>query len=211
MKSSLITLIFLIVSQAAIAQTLHYEVVKGSKKLGDMYVDRQQSENVVKYDINSEVTFRILFSFTVNYESTSEYQYGKLIKEYTHNKLNGNTQKKSTIWFDGKKYTLDLDGSRSTLDPPIKYSVAAIYFHEPTDGQKVFSPQFGNYMTFEKVGDHEYKMESPDGTNIYSYTNGICSEVKVYRDFAKFSFVMTPESLIAVKDKKIVGGSTAVD
>lgn len=211
MKSSLITLFFLIVSQTAIAQTLHYEVIKGSKKLGDMDVKRVKTENGVNYQIDSEVTFRILFSFSVNYESTSEYKHGKLINEYTHNKLNGNTQKKSTIWFDGEKYTLDLNGSRTTIENPISYSVAAIYYEEPKDGQKVFSPQFGHFLSFKKVDDHVYEMESPDGTNVYTYTNGICSEVKVYRDFAKFSFVMTPESLQAVKRNQIVGGTSVVD
>lgn len=173
-----------------------------------MSVKRTIAENEVTYEINSDVTFKILFSFTVNYESTSEYKYGKLIKEYTHNKLNGSTQKKSTIWFDGEKYTLDLDGNRSTYTEAIHYSVATIYYQEPKDGQKVFSPQFGNYLSFEKVGDHQYQMESPDGINVYSYTNGICSEVKVSRDFAKFYFRMTPESLVAVKQKKISGTST---
>ncbi|WP_370088781.1 DUF6134 family protein [Ekhidna sp.] len=210
MRSSLIILILSIVSQASMGQTLHYEVVKGSKKLGDMTVDRTISENQVKYEINSQVTFRILFSFTVDYESTSEYKNGRLIKEYTHNMLNGSTQKKSTIWFDGQKYTLDLDGARITVKEPIEYSVAAIYFQEPKDGQRVYSPQFGDYLTFVKIGDHEYEMESPDGLNTYTYINGICSEVKVSRDFAKFYFIMTPESLLAVKQKKIISGSTSV-
>lgn len=211
MRSSLTILFFLIVSQAAIAQTLHYEVIKGSKKLGDMNVKREQTDSGVNYQIESEVTFRILFSFTVNYESTSEYKHGKLINEYTHNKLNGKTQKKSTVWFDGEKYTLDLNGSRSIIKRPIDYSVAAIYFEEPGNGQQVFSPQFGSFLTFKKVGDHTYEMESPDGNNVYTYTNGICSEVKVYRDFAKFSFVMTPESLQEVKQKQIVGGTPVVE
>ncbi|WP_421763986.1 DUF6134 family protein [Ekhidna sp.] len=211
MKRNLIILIFTIVSQAALGQTLNYEVIKGSKKLGDMTVKRKLSQNEVKYEINSKVTFRILFSFTVDYESTSEYQYGKLIKEYTHNQLNGSTQKKSTIWFDGEKYTLDLDGIRTTMKDQIDYSVATVYFEEPKDRQKVYSPQFGQYMTFNSIGEHVYELESPDGLNIYTYTNGICTEVKVNRDFAKFAFVMTPESLIAVKTKKIVGGSQVVD
>ncbi len=176
-----------------------------------MTVERIESENQVKYEINSKVTFKILFSFTVDYESTSEYKYGKLIKEYTHNMLNGSTQKKSTIWFDGEKYTLDLDGSRTTIQEPINYSVATIYFEEPTDGQKVFSPQFGDYLTFTKIEDHQYEMESPDGENIYTYTNGICSEVKVSRDFAKFYFQMTEKSLLKVQSKKIIGGAPVVD
>lgn len=176
-----------------------------------MTVERIQKENAVKYEIKSEVTFRILFSFTVDYESSSEYKHGKLIKEYTHNELNGSTQKESTIWFDGEKYTLDLNGSRSTFKGPIKYSVATIYFQEPKDGQKVYSPQFGDYLTFNEVGNHQYELESPDGMNLYSYRNGLCTEVKVSRDFAKFYFKMTPESLKKVEDKNIVGGSPVVD
>lgn len=195
----------------AFSQVLSYDVIRGSKKLGDMTVKRTALENSTYYEIDSEVTFRILLSFTVDYESTSEYKYGKLIKEYTHNRLNGSTQKKSTLWFDGEKYTLDLNGTRYTEKSPITYSVAAIYYEEPKDGQKVYSPQFGEYLEFEKVGDHRYEMESPDGLNIYSYTNGICTEVKVNRDFAKFSFVMAPESLIAVKNKSIIGGGMVVD
>lgn len=210
MKRTLTILLLSFVCQVALGQTLHYEVVKGSKKLGDMTVKRMLSENQVRYEIESKVTFRILFSFTVDYESTSEYKHGRLIKEYTHNQLNGSTQKKSTIWFDGEKYTLDLDGIRTTLNETIKYSVATIYYEEPKDGQRVFSPQFGTHLTFTKVGDHQYEMESPDGINLYTYTNGICSEVKVSRDFAKFYFQMTPESLQAVKQKKIVSGISPI-
>lgn len=176
-----------------------------------MTVKKTALENRVYYEIESKVTFRILFSFTVDYESTSEYKYGKLIKEYTHNMLNGNTQKESTIWFDGTKYTLDINGSRTNPTGPIEYSVAAVYYEEPKNGQKVFSPQFGEYLQFEKIKEGVYELESPDGTNEYYYTNGICTEVKVFRDFAKFSFVMKPESLVAVKEKRIVGGSLVVD
>lgn len=212
MKRLISILLLASVASIANAQVLHYEVVRGSKNLGDMTVNRTALENKVFYKIDSKVVFKILFSFTVDYESTSEYKYGQLIKEYTHSQLNGSTQKKSTIWFDGQKYTLDLGGSKSSIsDKKIDYSVAAIYFEEPKDGQKVFSPQFGNYLTFKKIGDHQYEMESPDGLNVYTYTHGICTEVQVNRDFAKFAFVMTPESLLAVKNKKIVGGSSIVD
>lgn len=204
-------LIFSFVGYATLGQTLHYNVVKGSKDLGDMTVKRTAQENRTYYEIDSKVTFRLLFSFTVDYESTSEYKYGQLIKEYTHNELNGSTQKKSTIWWDGKKYTLDLDGTRINPEGPINYSVAAIYYEEPKDNQKIYSPQFGRYLTFEKIKDHVYELVSPDGRNEYYYVNGVCTEVKVFRDFAKFSFVMTDESLVAVKNKRIVGGAVSVD
>jgi len=175
-----------------------------------MTAKRTLLEDKTYYDLDSKVTFKLLFSFTVDYKCTSDYKYGQLIKEFTDNELNGSTQKKSTIWWDGIKYTLDLNGSRTEEKSPINYSVAAIFHIEPKDGQKIYSPQFGKYLTLTKIEDHAYEMISPDGKNEYYYTNGTCTEVKLFRDFARFSFVMTPESLMAVKQRK-VGGSKAVD
>lgn len=203
MNKLLLSFLVLYCSLSVHGQMLHYEVVKGSKKLGDMTVEQTLSPDGVYYEIKSHVVFKLLFSFVIDYTSTSEYKHGQLIKEYTHNELNGKTQKKSTIWYDGDKYTLDLDGSRIFFQEKIEYSVAAVYFREPTDGQRVFSPQFGQYITFKKTGDHTYEIDSPDGTNVYTYINGICKEVVVERDFAKFSFVMTPATLLAVKNKTL--------
>lgn len=176
-----------------------------------MSVSRSQTDQTVYYAIESKVTFRILLSFTVDYVSNSEYQNGKLIRETTNNKLNGSTQKESALWYNGTHYTLESNGTRSELDQNITYSVAAIYFEEPVDGQKVFSPQFGEFLTFEKVDEHQYQLESPDGLNVYSYTNGICTEVKVNRDFAKFYFRMTPESLEVIKTANPSSGPVVVD
>jgi len=176
-----------------------------------MTAKRTSLEDKTYYEIDSKVTFKLLFSFTVDYKSTSEYNYGQLIKEVTHSKLNGSTQKKSTLWWVGTNYTLDLDGSRIEEKLPINYSVAAIFHHEPRDNQKVYSPQFGKYLTFSKVKDHAYEMISPDGKNIYYYTNGVCTEVKLFRDFARFSFVMTPESLMAIRQNRVIGAGATVD
>lgn len=172
-----------------------YDVIKGGKKLGYMSVKKNETSSQTFYEIDSKVTFKVLMSFKINYTSTSEYKGSTLIKEYTHNELNGTTQKKSTIWWDGSKYTLNLDGSKITLKQKINYSAACIYHQEPRDGQKVYSPQFAKYLTFKKVGTHTYEMVSPDGLNVYKYTNGFCTEVKLTRDFARFSFVATPETM----------------
>ncbi|MFK7951775.1 MAG: DUF6134 family protein [Ekhidna sp.] len=210
---SLFTIItlFFVIGMAA-SQTLFYEVVRGDKKIGDMKVVRKIDKDKTLYEVESTVIFRLLFSFTVDYESTCEYKSDILINEYAHSELNGNTQNKSTIWFDGSKYTLDIDGSRIELeDKAINYSVGVVYFKEPEDNKRVFSPRFGRYLTFEKVGSHQYELESPDGSNLYTYINGICTEVKISRDFAKFYFKMKPESVLAVKNKSISSGSLIID
>lgn len=211
MKSVITILTIFFVVGLASGQTLLYEVVRGDKKIGDMTVIRKIENERITYDVESKVVFRLLFSFTVDYESTCEYKNGMLIKEYAHSTLNGSTQKKSTIWFDGEKYTLDMDGTRINIDEKIDYSIGVVYFNEPIDQQRVFSPRFGRYLTFEKVKEHQYELESPDGSNVYTYLNGICTEVKVSRDFAKFYFKMKPESVLAVKNKSISSGSVVID
>lgn len=190
----------MILSFSTKGQLLHYDVVKGSKKLGDMSVERLMYGDEVEYQIESKVVFKILFSFTIDYESSSLYKDNQLVRESTISKLNGSTQKSSALIKNTEGYSLTLNDVTSYQDGPITYSVASIYFVEPEPNQKVYSPQFGEYLVFEKISEHQYKMESPDGTNIYTYMNGICTEVKVSRDFAKFYFRMTPETLYALKN-----------
>ncbi|MEM9339672.1 MAG: DUF6134 family protein [Bacteroidota bacterium] len=204
--SPIIICIILFVTSAS-GQTLNYEVVRGSKKLGDMKVARNAYNNEVNYRIESKVSFRILFRFTIDFESSSKYVDGVLERESTIRQLNGSTQKASAIIKQGDDYSHTLSDVTSIEKGPITYSVASIYFVEPTPDQKVFSPQFGKYLTFEKVDEHVYELESPDGLNTYTYMNGICTEVKVARDFATFYFKMTPETLLAVKNREetIVG------
>ena len=98
------------------------------------------------------------------------------------------------------KYHLWINGTPEPIhDKEITYTVSQIYTQEPHDGQKVFSQYYGTYFTFKKTGDHEYKYTSDEGDNFYTYLNGICTDVKVERDFATIYFKLKPESLAAVK------------
>ena len=149
----------------------------------------------------SDVTFRILLAFRIKFTQYEKFVNGKLNWGKALNLLNGRTQKDSKIVLNEKGHMLTLDGVDVQMTDPIEYSVSQIYFTEPRDGQKVFSQQFGQFFTFKKVGDHEYVMNSPDGDNYYSYTNGICTKVRVIRDFANFNFVIREQSREAIESK----------
>ncbi|MEM0938909.1 MAG: hypothetical protein AAGI25_03855 [Bacteroidota bacterium] len=64
MRRLFAVIIFLFVGSVARGQVLYYNVVKGNKKLGNMMVKRTVLENGTYYEIDSKVTFGILFSFT---------------------------------------------------------------------------------------------------------------------------------------------------
>ena len=201
-RTFFITILTLLLSLTWLSgQTLRYDVIKGNKNLGALVVKRTISGKVEEIQFDSDVTFRILFAFNLQFSQYEKFYDGQLNWGKAISTLSGRTQKESKIKSDKEGYQLTLDGVTVPINKRIDYSVSQIYFTEPRDGQTVFSQQFGQFMPFKKVGDHKYLMSSPDGDNYYSYVNGICVNVRVERDFANFDFVMQPESLLAVETK----------
>ena len=166
-----------------------------------MIVHRTLTSTTEEIRFDSDVTFRLLFAFNHSYSHYEKFYNGKLQWGKAKSLLNGRTQKDSKIVSNENGYRLTLDGVDVSVYEDIEFSISQIYFTEPEDGQRVFSQQFGQFLTFQKVGDHKYLMSSPDGDNYYTYLNGICVNVRVLRDFANFDFVMQPQSLLAVESK----------
>lgn len=182
-------------------QMLRYDVVKGEKKIGSMKISRHITGNVEEISFESHVSFRILIALNLDYSQYEKFINGQLNWGKALSLLSGRTQKDSRIIANSEGYVLTLDGVSVQIDDDIDFSVSQIYFTEPHDGQRVFSQQFGQFFRFEEVEAHNYRMTSPDGDNYYTYTNGICTQVRVIRDFANFSFVIQPDSMDAVKEK----------
>jgi L-ribulose-5-phosphate 3-epimerase UlaE len=76
--------------------------------------------------------------------------------------------------------------------------MSEVYFREPTDGKKAFSQHFGQFLQFEKTAEDTYFLVSPDGSNEYKYENGVCTEVKVSRDYGTVYFKIKPESYASI-------------
>lgn len=194
----------MILSHGAQSQVMIYDVIKGSKNIGSVTVEISNENEQVKYRINSTVKFKILFSFEVIYQMEEKFYEGKLTWGKAHNTLNDRMQKESEILSQGDAgYVVTIDGIASDLDDKqITYSVSRLYTDEPVGKTRVFSQSFGRYLTLEKTDDHTYELTSPDGTNYYTYENGICKEVKVSRDFATFYFRIQEDSFNRVLETK---------
>jgi len=205
MKKILLLSIFsLSLSLSAHSQLMIYDVVKGSKKIGNVTVEISNENDQVKYKINSLVKFKILFSFTVKYQMEEKFYNGTLTWGKAHNTLNKRVQKETEIYQnEAGKYVVNIDGVSSVTDEKeIVYSVSKLYTDEPVGMTKVFSQSFGRYLTLTKTDDHTYELDSPDGINYYTYENGVCKEVKVSRDFATFYFRIQEESFAKALETK---------
>ena len=201
MKPVLSILFLTLMQCVSIAQTLHYDVIKGDKNIGAMTITRNVTGNVEEISFESHVSFRVLVTLNLDYTQYEKFVDGHLNWGKALSVLSGRTQKDSRVVANEAGYRLTIDGVSAQLNKEISYSVSQIYFTEPPDGQLVFSQQFGQFFRFEEIGEHEYRMISPDGNNYYTYTNGICTEVQVDRDFANFSFVIQPASMEAVEQQ----------
>ncbi|MFY0689037.1 MAG: hypothetical protein JXQ90_17840 [Cyclobacteriaceae bacterium] len=186
----------------ATGQILRYEVVKGDKIIGEMNVSRTFSGNHEEIELRSDVNYKLLMSFHIQY-SLNEYFYNGILQNGKgHNSINGSIQKEYHIDKNPSGYRIFFSEIPTDLNyESIKYTVAKLYFIEPIDGQIIFSQHFGRYLEFEEVRNHEFRMVSPDGTNYYTFENGICTQVKVSRDFGTIYFKMKPESYAIVKNK----------
>jgi len=182
------------------SQSLHYDVVRSGKSIGYMEVSRTLADTLEVIKIKSEVSFKILFSFTVQFQSTEVFYQGVLQSGSSSNTLNGTTQRSVKTHKTKHGYLLNFEGVPNTLSAKeITYTVSRLYFDEPLTGKKAFSQTFGEFFPFTQLGESEYNMTTPDGDNHYKFYNGVCTEVKVIRDYANYSFVMKPESLAIVE------------
>jgi len=185
---------------------LRYDVVRNGSSIGATLVEREIEGDQVTHHLNTLTKFRIIWSIEVEYDLVETFEGETLVSGTSWNTLNDSKQKDTKLSKEDNQYSLIIDGIHTTIhESKITKSVSEIYFEEPEHSEKVFSAYFGRYLTFEKIGEHQYELVSPDGSNIYTYENGICIEVKISRDFATFSQVLQPELLAAVRNNEITG------
>ncbi len=182
------------------SQSLHYDAFRKSKKVGNMDILVRTEENREIFVVKSNMEFRFLISLKVKFHNEEEFVDGILVKGNVKNEMIGFKESEAHIEKNDEGYDLTINGSGAPLaESEISYTVCKIYTQEPEDGQKLFSQYYGKYFVFEKIEDHKYRYSSPEGDNYYTYEYGICTEVKVERDFATIYFKLQPESLAAVK------------
>lgn len=203
-RTSFLLIIILLTYSSVFGQMLHYDVIRNGESMGTTDVLRKKVGNDILYHLNTKTEFRVVFLFKVEYDLKETFRDGYLIGGTSFNTLNSGVQKQTAMKQANDGYELVIDGIKTHVrEDKIQESVAEIYFEEPYDGKAVYSAYFGRYLYFEQVSNHKYQLISPDGTNIYTYENGIVTEVNISRDFANFSQILKPESLAAVRSNKI--------
>lgn len=169
-----------------VAQTYHYDIVKGGKVIGDMTSTKTVRGEEVVYTVRSVTNFKVIVNLKIEYELKETYLNGIYQSGSSHSELNGVSQKDSKVKKISNGYKIETESNIVTYLGDISYSIPEIYFSEPIGKKEVFSQAFGEGLIIEKEREHVYVLVSEDGRNVYTYENGICKEVKVSRSYAVF-------------------------
>ncbi|MEQ8472983.1 MAG: DUF6134 family protein [Marinoscillum sp.] len=208
-RQYIVSFFLLAVCLSLTGQELLYDVIRNGSSMGVTKVERRIVGDKTNYSLNTKTKFRIIFSFEVEYDLQESFDRGVLFSGTGFNTLNDGIQNETKLTKRQNDYELVSDGISTRIsEVEIKDSVSEIYFEEPFDQKKVFSAYFGRYLVLVKTGDHQYSLTSPDGTNVYTYENGICTRVVVTRDFATFSQELQPHLLSAVRSNKFSSSKT---
>lgn len=185
-NASRIVLLFILLfllSQFSWSQNtrLEYSIKRKGSEIGTMSFSQQLSGNKTAFKIESTIKARLVFLITIKALEEAIYENGIMTWSFLHRKMNGTEKLNKKTQLTGNSYLVTIDGRQKKMDSfPIRYSMICLYLQEPVTNTKVYSENFQTFLDIQKLGDHHYKIDFPDGNyNEYHYRNGLCSKVEV--------------------------------
>jgi hypothetical protein len=185
----LLVIIILLSSGRTVNSRLNYDVIRNGNVIGYLQATRTHSGNQVDYVTESTVNVRLLMSFSMYSKVTGTFNNGMLINGSAVRKVNGHDKVNTVIQWKNNYYLLKEDDEQSEIREKITYTTACLFTEEPLGITRIFSENFGKFITLKEVRPHYYELHLPDGNrNYYSYSNGICTGAEVNTNFTKAFF-----------------------
>jgi hypothetical protein len=174
MKHAFFLLFLIPFALSAQTYTRNYEVNSSDKTVGNIVAKQLKDGENITYEVNSDVSIRMLFMVNVSYKVTAVYREGVLINSTATVYLNGRTQDKVSVAWQGNGYTVVKDGESSRIDGLIKWSSAKLYFNKPKDVKKVFSETDGGFKNLITRSDGKLILRDVDNEssqNTYTFSS----------------------------------------
>lgn len=183
----LLFIVLLLISHFALPQSTHleYSIKRKGSEIGTMLFSQHVSGNKTSFKIESHIKARLVFLMTVKAIEEAIYENGILTWSFMYRKMNGTEKVNKKTMLSGSNYVITKGRQSEKLNAyPINYNMICLYLQEPVTVSKVYSDNFQQFLAIQKLGDHHYKINFPDGNyNEYHYSNGLCSKVEVHHRF----------------------------
>lgn len=167
-------------------QYLKYDIYVGDSKIGEVLASKNTKGALITYSVQTNLSFKVLEKYDVNYQLSSSYKNNYLLESALKNIVNGTLDDDVHIKWDGAQYVGQANKKAIRFKEKIKYSIAKLYFHEPTGVERVFSEKYVDFAKLKSGDANEYILHLGDGNKShYKYSNGICTEVTSTKSFFK--------------------------
>lgn len=173
------------------SETLYFDIVRKEKNLGYICLKKFTIDNVVKFEIESEVNTKILFNFKANSKEVYIYKKDTLLYSSIHRIINNRVKVDQTIQYqNGFYYLSEKNYERIINSNVINYNLVKLYFEEPQSVAKVFCDKHKVHLNLTKISPKSYKINFPDKTyNIFHYQNNKCKSVEAVGSFYHVSLI----------------------
>ena len=159
------------------AETHHYAIDIAGARIGTMTATRQQlSANEVVYTQTSDVQVNFLvYKLTIYYKVISRLKSGQLMLATVEAHTNKGNYSSRTEW-TGNHYEIKASqykyDHKSIEARPIDFTIAMLYFSEPTGRQQVYAEYFGDYFILTPSRRPGYRAKLVGHEDEYIYEKG---------------------------------------
>ncbi|MCF1420228.1 DUF6134 family protein [Mangrovimonas futianensis] len=167
-----------------------FNVLKNDSSVGFLKVSKLKKGDMVFYEAKSKVQARFIVNFIASGKDSVIFSKGQLLYSSQFRKINSRIKVNQSIQWQNGKYVLNDKGEEEVLHfSRIPQNLIPLFINEP-GFEKVYSDKFHCILPIEKIEDHVYLVQFPNGDyNIYKYSNGICQSVTVKGTFFKVELI----------------------
>ncbi|HNP17232.1 MAG TPA: hypothetical protein PKL31_02255 [Fulvivirga sp.] len=169
-----------------------YTITAAGKEIGHISTVLVKSGNTETYKVVSEVNFKVLWNhYNRKTDNLAIFENGILQKSHSGIYMDHELEDSASMVLNNNKYSCFRYPDKTTIfsDSLLQFTSVKLYYTEPIGYEKIYSERFLDYCRVEKLGNHKYKIFLPNGKqNIYTYVDGILTEVFVDRTWFNLRF-----------------------
>ncbi len=156
------------------AQQLVYGLFDGDKRIGEVYIKRENHDGIDKLESESIIKARFILSFRIySYYRVWNDEHG-MVSSYVKGMRNETVTGEATGYRYGNEYVTISDDEVFKTVTPVTTSLLELYYEEPVGLTKIFSERGGVYLPIKSLGNHRYELTKSSGRpTIYTYEDGI--------------------------------------
>ena len=174
-----------VISACGQQTNLTYNIKHGGSVIGKLCVTQKRNDSVVNVALCSKVKAGFIITFSVNDVEESMFNNGVLYHSKIYREVNGVEKVSKEHLATNSGYIIARKNKKNVvMQGPIKYNLMLMYTVEPLQTNLVYSDNYEQYLTLQKIGEHCYKLLLPDDNfQNYYYKNGVCFKIEMHSTF----------------------------